>query len=287
MMPPLSHFRRLDTVTLVCPLGVGFFDVATGRAVSEGLRVCASPTGAPGRRRWATVNRSGLFVFRGLPGLHEAEHGSGDDVDWQNLTTRRTFVVQVNDLQGRFLPFQFTAQLPHRGLFSLEDIIMLSPVAAWELEQFPSVPLFSAPSRSVPPGLAVLRAELREADGETAAAWALIEVTLPGRAPALGVADERGICAVILPYPEPNDAFPASPLVPGKRLDQQQWSVGVRAFYGAERRVPPDLGAVLLQPATRLWQRLSPPEEITGTTLRFGREIVLGTPGERLVAVSD
>jgi hypothetical protein len=55
--------------------------------------------------------------------LRDIEIGRGDQQFWesfdQGLSRRRRFVIEVEDGWRRFLPFSFTAELPHRGLFEL------------------------------------------------------------------------------------------------------------------------------------------------------------------------
>ena len=87
----------------------------------------------------AVENRSGVFVFRRLPGMREVENGAGDDTFWAAHPPTFDFVLEVSDRAGRFLPYALPLQLPVRRLLTLPAA---SPLASSD-----SMPLFSAPWR--------------------------------------------------------------------------------------------------------------------------------------------
>src|SRR5262249_37581599 len=149
-----------------------------------------------------------------------------------------------SDSQNRFISFSFNADLPARGLFSLQCGAPESPPNAP-----PIVPLYSSPARSVPGAMAVVRAELHlppppgKKWGEQAA-WAVVAAAVPGHATVRGIADEKGRIAMIFPYPEPAAVSPTSP--PGSPpssgtadLRQQQWLIRLTAAYMGLQPVPP------------------------------------------------
>lgn len=268
-----------DVVTRVTPLGVRLWDSVTARAVTEGIMMREVGRGVP-----AFANGAGVMVAAGLPGLREAELGAGDDGYWANPPARGVFTFEVVDAFGRFLAFRFTATAPHRGLFTPAGLPASSPGLATE-----SIPLFSSPSRAVPAGAAVVRAELHDALNDRPAAWALLEVTPPIGPPVLGLADRLGRTAVILPYPEPTAAVRISPPSGQRSLSAQSWPLSLAVRYGPAltsppppdpaEGPPPDLATVLGQPPATLLASLSPLTPYTTATLEFGRELVVRSTG--------
>jgi len=284
-----------DRITSLCPLGVRLRDDATGRTVDDGPVVVACPKPDPARRLAATANRSGLYVFHHLPGLRELETADGSAEFCSNLpeNSRRPFVVEVQDPSGWFLPFTFEVRLPYQGVFNLDCALTASPpfpLLSPPASALAQVPLFSAPQRPVPRGLAALRADLCDTVEQEPARWAVVAVTcsVPFRAPVrgLGIADERGSLLVLFSYPEPNDLFPGSPLNNGLPLAEQEWKVSLTAHYRRQSAPPrvPDLCTVLgqqSQPAAQLWSDAGLTQELREATLKFGRELIVTTTGAK------
>jgi len=258
-----SAVQVLERISLTAPLGFRFWDAATSRVIADGLRVTAQA--APGSEYVAAaVSPSGVFGFAHLPGLRDFEYSSAADV-WTPPPATRPFVITVVDKQRRFLPFIFTAAAPFKGIFSLgcagATIAPLGPAK--------TIPLFSAPARTAPAGMAALRASLRDPTPNTdrPAAWAVVEVSIAAnggsKALGLGMADAKGQVNLIFPYP--NVAANSGPLV------DQQWTVQLRAWYsaaldaGAEQ---PDVCNVLKQAPAAL---LANPSAV----LKYGRELVV------------
>jgi hypothetical protein len=268
----------LERVTLVAPLGVRFWDSVSRRAVSEGLTVKAHPQGTPSRLTSAFANRSGVYVLQHVPGLQEIEHGAGDEDFWANLPPKqRLFVIEVTDNEGRFQPFAFTVNLPVRGLFAWEDRPIGSPPSPAA-----GVPLFSAPTRLPPGGMAVIRAELRDLQADKPASWALLEARVEGQGRVRGLADQQGRIALIFPYPELSHASmtspSGSPLGGGRQsLLKQSWLIHLQAFYSPEKSPPriPHLDHVLNQAPAAILLSLSPLESLPEMSLQFGRELIL------------
>jgi len=276
----------LERVTHVAPLGLRFHDAATGERVGGGLTVTVYPANNSARRVEAFVNRSGTYVLHHAPGLREFEHGAGDDEFWNNLPPPQTFVVEVVDQERRFQPFLFEAELPApRGLFNWLSPFEPSPPAGAR-----SVPLYSAPARALSSGMAVIRADLWNAQAGAPAAWAVVEARLNGQLQARGLSDERGSVALIFPYPKPTDSPLASPVAspPVNKnvpLLEQTWELTFNAGYApqpdaaATRLAPlPDLRATLDQlnaPHAVLWTDFAGQEELAGATLKYGQELIL------------
>jgi hypothetical protein len=237
--------------------------------------------------------------------LEAAAFNTGDPaVSGGSPPWARSYSISVTDPQARFLSVRFDATLPYRGLYDIACPFVGSPpwqalssraavgagsppaVGAW----VPVVPLFSAPSRPCPAGMAVLRASLRlrpipSGGPVTPASWALLEVTPPGAPPALGLADGGGEMCVIFAWPEPI-RLQLSPPSPTTSLSHQSWTVGVRAYFGSASSGSsaiagpdevPDLCDVLEQlPATLLADDMTP---LVSAPLRYGEETVVTTSG--------
>src|SRR5262245_27597003 len=284
--------RRIESLTIVAPLGLRFHDEATGRNVKDGLIVTAYPPENPMRRVRAFANPSGVYALRNLPGLRAVENGRGDDKFWAAPPASGAFVIEVVDGERRFLPFRFTVEAPVRGVFVWADPQAGSPPA-----HPPGVPVFSSASRVAPVGMAALRAELREwrpSDDHVGepAAWAVLEARLGGRRLARGVADDQGRVALIFPYPEPVfdelssplGARPfASPGADGPSLREQEWIIELDASYGRLRPAPPSseapalpaLDSFLTQPPADLWEDSERHQPLLSAPLRFGQELIL------------
>jgi hypothetical protein len=254
-------FRR------VAPFGVRFWDAVAGAVAGDGLTVELYPAGRPDLRAAAAAGRSGVYSARGLPGL------LGFEVGEEASPVPRPFTVEVADPAGRFQPFLLPADLPTPGLL------------AWDGGDL--VPLFSTPARPVPAGTAAVRADLWDAAADAPAAWAVLEVTPPGRPAARGLADAKGRVAVLFAYPEPPDSPTsspaASPLASPPSPRGRAWDVGLRALYGRRAGPPPERpdlrGALGQPPATLLEGAGSPAHPLTAATLRYGQELTLRSRG--------
>jgi hypothetical protein len=284
----------VETVTRVAPLGVRFRDAATGLIVSDGLRVRERHHGVD-----AVPNRSGVWVAAGLSGLRSQEQGTGDDDFWASVLRRR-YEFEVEDLLGRFAGFRFEAELPHRGVFVLDCDGPASPPESPPGMTGPgdALPLYSAATRIAPAGMAIVRADLWDEDADAPAAHAVLEAGPAGMPPALGLADDQGRVAVVLPYPEPPGSGGSPPGTPS--LSLQTWPIELGVRYEPRPQSPPpgppppyarvpelpDLCAALGQGRGVLLEGLSPRTPLTGATLEYGRELVLRTAGLPTLVVS-
>jgi hypothetical protein len=288
--PLLSPVRVLERLTLTAPLGVTFHDAATGSRVGAGLDVSIYAKASPALHVPMRANPSGVYVLHHAPGLsRDVEFGAGDEEFWtrMSLLPPQTYVMEVVDLERRFQPFSLEIDLPVRGIFRWVSPLDTSPPAS---DAPASIPLYSAPARRVPPGMAVVRADLFDATADAPAAWAAIEATYEGELVARGFADARGQLALIFPYPQPPTFAVASPVEspPASHsppLFEQKWDVTLHAGYagrptGTLVADTPDLRATLGQlsaPPAHLWADEVGGAELTGVELQYGRESVLKT----------
>jgi len=242
----------LEELTIVTPLGVKFRDESTNAIVSDDLVVTLHPEGAPERKTRGVINRSGVFVFRNLPGMREVEQGAGDEAFWATHPPQFGFVLEVTDRAARFLPYAFALQLPARRLLTLPTASPFEPTDA--------LPLFSAPSREAVEAMAIIRMELVDSVNHEPAAWALVEATTE-RTTTRGLADERGRLMIAVPYPPPHIVLGSLPSA------DPAWSVDIAIRYARRAPVPtrPDFEDVLTQPIA----------STTTATLHFGQELQL------------
>jgi hypothetical protein len=273
-------------------LGLRFWDEVTGRVVRDGLVVTAYPAKSPLRRIEAVVNTSGIYVLNGLPGLKEVEFGIAQP-------SKATFKIEVIDAWRRFQPFLLTRDAPVEGIITSPDAAEASSPST-----SPGISLYSTASRAVPAPMAVLRAELREwkssGDHEgDPARWAVVEARMGGRRIARGVADERGVVALLFSYPAPvTHTFGSPPEIspPGAEssaLRDQQWPIEVSASFDRLNPEPPlpkwpyppfprwpalpELSDVLSQSPATLWADTDRNEVLTEAMLSFGRELVVAS----------
>jgi len=266
-----SAVTVLETITLTAPFGVRFWDVAMVAPAEGGLSVVGYPDAFPELRIFGQENHSGVFCFSGLPGLRNAENGSGDDDFWNENPPAIPYTFECSDPQNRYLPYRFTARLPVRGLFGLWESPVsgnLTPDATW-------LPAFSSPSRPMPVPMGVIHAQLQDDTSGEAAAWALLTVQAPGLPKVTGLSDENGAATLAQPYPEPTDAGPGSPLR-APNLTEQAWQVEIAAYYSARAHEDaPYLDEILQQGEAVAWRDTSHTAPADEFTLLYGQELIL------------
>jgi hypothetical protein len=275
-------------------LGLCFWDPVCDRQVCDGLFVTAWPERDYSSTTEAFKTPSGKYAFRGLPGLHEFEYRNTRRSEIGSPPRSKRFVVKVIDEQWRFLPFAFYVDLPlpapAPNLFSLPCFNELYPHSS------PSSPpetdsrfyLFSALTRTVSPGVAVVRAQLKIEDknrpGEYLdAANAVLEVTAGGKK-WYGISDYKGSAAVFFPYPALDHASPPYSTEP---LYRQKWNISVGVQYSenqnliedkeTEGRALPDINEILKQPKVNVLLAKNTIVPELAEELQFGRELVLRT----------
>jgi hypothetical protein len=270
-------FERL---TRVAPLGLRFWDAATGVFITDGLSVQAVPELAAGTYTGPPVqafaNRSGVFVFHHLPGLQESEFGAGDLAYWQAPPPQKNYLVTVSDPLLRFLPFSFAAQAPTRQ-------ILVFACANGKPDPLPdnqpagSLPLYSASGRPVPGGCAVIRALLeRDPTNPQPATWAVMEAYVKNVFVSRGISDERGQVSLYFPYPKivlPNPMGNRPPLT------AITWPVDIKVFSDPTPPAgdPPDICDVYAQAAASPLRQVSPDKPLQTQDLSYGQELIIHT----------
>lgn len=274
----------LERLTVFTLLGIRFWDPVENKQVSQDLDISAWP--AANRRLVINAfrTRSGIYAFQGLPGMRSYEnvptrtnHENDTNEVGSSPLEVKEFVVQARDRSNRFLPLRFHVQLPldYPGVYNpAKDS---SPPG----EALARVFLFSAPSRPLKPGMAVVRGCLYHSAAKQPAANALVEIQHNGRL-WHGLADERGCVAIFFPYPAFVEQLGASP--PGLPLTEQVWPLTLRVRFDpslsrdlAEGEVL-TLEALCSQPLVASWSdEAGPPQLEQPLSLTFGQELILRT----------
>jgi hypothetical protein len=263
------------------PLGAWFWDALTDRPVGSGLDVRAHPLARPHLQRRAVATRSGVYGFPGLPGLRAVEYPApGVDVR-APLAPPRPFVVSVRDPLARFVPVVAILHAPALGPAAAP--VELSPPGGPAARIY----LFSAATRRVLSDVAVVRAQLRASETGAPAAHARLDMLVGGLRWA-GVADERGVVAVMFPYPLFAGAALASPPA-GVPSVEQTWAATIEVRYQPDALdFPPGcdvptLTSIVLQEQTMVRPHSSSaPVSELHTQLSFGSELLLVTEGDDL-----
>jgi len=309
-MNPVA-LEQIRTRTL---LGVRFWDRLTNAVIADGLQVTAQRLSADLTQRLGhpVVGRatpSGTIAFFGLTAT---ERPAETDPDlWDASPPPQWIAVEMVDLRSRFLPMSFIAQTPFRGVFSGQatwlatDLLRPATETVWRL----GVQLWSSPMRPVPPGRAMMRAQLVVGEGMTPAAYSLVQVSfvppppdeeLPEEDPPeeeplpppefghYGLADAQGNLALPMPYPQ----VPFQTSYPS--LQEQRFALAISVQYDpnlynpeqlrSQGRVAPDLEALLQQSAADVvsdWTVGEPltvgEDDLFTPDLRFGEPLILRT----------
>lgn len=289
----LVPLERSTTQTL---LGIRFWDRITDQVIAEGLQVKAQRLSSDrtqrlGKAIMGRMTPSGAIAFFGLAAGEIPAYP--EQLLWETVPPEHLVVIDLVDRLDRFLPLSFVARLPFRGVFRgqgewLSTSLLRPEVAAGEAS---GVQLWSAPSRPVPPGQAVLRAQIVVGDGENAvpAANALVRVQQPPPASAgfdyYGLTDSRGTLLLPMPYPAVPD--PLTPETPYPPLDRQTFALNITIRYTPlQTTLPgsdfPNLESLLNQPLAdiaihRTADSTLQFESNLSVTLQFGRSLILGT----------
>jgi hypothetical protein len=263
----------LEEISLVTPLGVRFWDVAMEAPAGGGLSVVAYRDVWPEITWDAVEGHGGVYSFRALPGMQYALNGAGDDDYWNAHPPAVPYLLKVTDPQERYLSFQLSATLPCRGIFGLFASPLytnLTPDASW-------IPIFSTPSRPISGPAGAIRAQLKDDNSGLPAAWAMVTVQSSGNIAATGLADDRGVISLALPYPEPRNFAFSSPLGSSVKLTDQTWPVDISIFYTPRPASPnlPFLEDLLQQGPAFAWNDTAHTGPASGFLLQFGNDLIL------------
>ena len=269
----IEPVRLIERLAHRNALTVKFRDVHLDEPVTDGLAVRVVV--AQSDRSFPAVRTtSGVYTVRSLPGLGPWQTRAVDESGLEEQVTVRPFpvTVDVRDELRRFLPCVIKALLPRDTLLGLDvgsppsSLSPLSPPAGEDA----AIPLYSAPTRPVPAGMAVVRASLVTPAGAPAAYAALEVFPEDGVEPVRGVADERGQLAVLLRYPAPRRRLGSPPTATKQSLASSTWNVGLQAYLPRlPPGTPPQLELLVDQRPATLSSVFPPPE------IHYGQECVL------------
>ena len=289
--PPFtaSTARVVETVALPVLAAAQFADVASGRIVGDGLAAsltlmasAAADAAAIAAPRALTRAGGGAHVAHSLPGLAlppiQPSHFTGPSP----LPPPRPYRLRLDDSNARFLPFTARVTAPAQNAAAWPGWAVLDTLLPASLRASARAllgdgrrwPLFSAPGRANPGGLAEIRCNLVARDAAAPIpAWVLIGVEHNARLIGLGLSDARGAAVIHCPYPPLPAATPIPP--PGFA-----WPVRIRAW---SRRLPatvlPDLATIFGQFAApaQLFARIGPNTVLPVQQLRPGQPLSLRT----------
>ena len=274
--PIVSRAMPMEQNNIFTLLGVRFWDPVLDDQVRDGLQVTAWPEGQAEAKSTAFRTGGGIYAFRGLAGMRYLEYPDEDTDPW--LATPVRFIVQALGSRGRFRPLVFAVNVPFRGIFptaALHSPEGLNAAGCW---------LFSAPTRTMPAGFGVVRAQLVEAFGEEPAAYAILEVEITGET-WYGISGEDGQVAVFFPMPDFTSLSGFTS--PVSVVPQQSWPLTARVRYAPTWQetpagaLAPNVLTLFDQPSREIWLTDA---GATGSTLAidfiFGEELVLRTAGQ-------
>lgn len=269
-----------DRIVRHAVLGLQCRDAVDGRVVADGLRVRLHDGWRSAWTAELAANRSGVFVLHAAPGLH----GFGAAAAVVSPAEPGRWRLEIEDVQGRYLPVAAEPLLP------LDELFGVGPGAAPASppDALPYVPLYSAPTRPLPPALQALRVELRRAaDPDAPAAWTRLELWLGTQRLAEGLAGADGQALLVFPLPRPREVpIGVSPAEAGERFE---WTVELRAFRSAAVAAAPwpTLASLLAQPSAALLDAGSPPLPPAPLVLRAGVPLVARGATASYLTVAD
>jgi hypothetical protein len=280
-----------ERVTIFTPLGIRFWDAAKDVPVKDGLMVTARSGTAPYSVVSAFRTRSGVYAFQGLPGLRHLEYPDEGGPLALSPPAGKRFLIEVTDTEGRYLPVTFGVDVPYQGIFP--SGAPTSPPG----NKPPGFYLFSAPTRTVTPELAAVRAQLEDRATQKPAGHAVLEIQAPGDQTWYGLADERGCIAVLFPYPTFTSPLHGSPPAPSPpEGDGQSWHLNIRVRYSPPvLSLPPGgslpyLQSILSQAPGSIWSSVAVPYgqplSWVSAELFFGQELVLRTDARSTLVIS-
>lgn len=202
-----GRFISLEKIIRRAPLALRFVDLLLDKPISDGLEAQAFRlrNGAVVRETPpVTAQRSlqsGIYGFQHLDGLRDYELDRRPLTDFcPDEAAEPNYLITVRDRLRRYQPVLMALCLPQPHVVAVD--------------------LFSTGDRLVPDTFGVVRVQLWDSEAEAPAAWALVQVTLAG-GDFIGLADDRGMVAVHVPYPPLPEGGP-NPIL---------WDVTLQVFY--------------------------------------------------------
>lgn len=287
-------------------LGIRFWDPLLDQQIRRGLCVQARPAAEPHRTVFSRRTASDVYAFPRLPGMRAIEFQWTDVGVGGSPPVAKRFVVDVEDVQDRYVPVAFDVllPLPAAGVFPVRPFGSPGHSNA-------GLYLFSSPNRRPALPVGVVRGELAvydpaNPDLHVPASHALVVVDVidsPGGR-FRGLADEAGRFVVHIPYPaaparpQGSPSSPSSPPASSQTpFREQTWAIAIQIHYSPATVEPlpgvelPEYRTVLRQTPADIWDvspsGSPPPGSPPGggvaelpVVLHYGEEIVLRTQAE-------
>jgi hypothetical protein len=274
--------RVVETITRFTPLGIRFWDPALSVPVRDGLRVTLRREGASEAETTAFRTRSGVYAFQDIPGLRSVENGDAPMYGPDVIAIQQRYIIDISDTEARYVPTALALNLPR------EDRGVYPPTVTGSFpgDFVPGVFLFSAVTRPVTLGHAVLYADLVDVGTLGPARHAALEILVDGST-HYGISDGEGRAAVVFPYPPMQVVLEGSFPEGRTPLSAFEWDVTVRIRYQPRRQVFPPSGEIpligslfeqdfaLLHPSAPTASDPIIPDETLTATLLNGRPVVL------------
>lgn len=280
--PGINRYRIIERREIYSPPGVRFRDPALGTIVRDGLIVTVHQDQNFSRPIVATPTNSGVYAFHGLPNLH--------DITETSPSGSSAFFIRVTDKMSRYLPMVFIvdSSLVDEGI--LFDGLSLSN-GQGKISDFY---LFSAPTRTSAPGVAVVRGDLKLRANGRPASHAVVELQVEGEETWYAVADERGCFTLLFPCPAYMRSSVVSPPMEGSAdsLWRKQWDLTVRVLHEPEKLIFPNkmkvpfLHTLFNQSKAQIWETISGSRaegvrnEDLSVTLSYGQDLILHSQGQ-------
>jgi hypothetical protein len=278
----------LETLRIVTPLGIQFWDLALNQPIAGYLTVNLWLPNSAGPVLNAVLTNAGVYAFFGLPGLRAVEYPIGTQSGGNASVPPQTFtyIVTVQDTLGLYLPAVLVYTLDQTGtvLVNGEPDPTPGPRTAY---------LFSAPTRTAPAGFAAVSAYLIDHVTQGQAAWALVSIQV-GSDPEswTGIADNSGRALVLVPFPIAQNLKLGSPPGTGQgNIAGETWPLSVEVQYSPDQltyplakasdvvypwTLTPNLKDILSnQQQATIWSDPSTPVTTFPATLTLGQNLVL------------
>ena len=277
-------------------LGIRFWDRLLQRHVADRLLVKAQRLSVDhsqrvGKAVAGRVTTDGTIAFFGLHSGERVEVDPNAQI-WETVPPSVPVVVDMADVQRRYLPFSFVLDVPLDGPGAFKGKGATLSASFWrparpDVEE-QGVFLWTAPSRPAPDGFALLYAQIVVGVGTdpSPASHAVVEVRQeePNTFSHFGIADGNGALMLPFPYPPPpepdEDNYPA--------LRDQTFPLRINVAYQPDHLTTlpgseaPDLKKVLTQGAASIIKEIDEDgdpeaEDTLLTTLQYGKSLVLRT----------
>jgi hypothetical protein len=271
----MNAFTAIERLNLHAPIGLQFRDASDLSVVMSGLDVTLSA--APPLTAFVALTRNGHGIWASprLPGIGAALL----ELPQSWAANQHEMIVSVQDPSGRYLPTQFTANLPQKGLLNWAawvdhktELLPLLPPDAKADYRPDYIPLFPTPNYASSGSRLIVRTQIFikpnpvNPSEPAPASWALARVDVPDPdggpdiAIALGVADAKGQLALSIPAPELPRGAPAV-------LGQFRWDATIRIYHNNLGQTLPPLEQIIAQHSGAAKRTLNSQALILGQSL--------------------